>query len=204
MALNTAQTSLPPVMSEQEFDAWCDEDTRAELVDGEVIPMAPVSLLHYDTGDFLRALIRAYLKCFPHGRLLGPEVQVRLRPGLRRVPDLLFIAAAHQSRIKKNMVDGAPDAVWEIVSPESEARDWRDKYFEYEAAGVPEYWLIDPHSQVVHLYQRDPQGKYQRAAEEAECLASSAIPGFRFKPQWLWKEPLPDEVDCLREVGLAP
>jgi len=28
----------------------------------------------------------------------------------------------------------------EIVSPDSEARDWREKYLDYQAAGVREYW----------------------------------------------------------------
>jgi len=33
-------------MTEEEFEAWADEDTRAEWVDGEVILMSPTSLLH--------------------------------------------------------------------------------------------------------------------------------------------------------------
>ena len=33
-------------MTEEEFVAWCDEDTRAEWVDGEVVVHSPTSIRH--------------------------------------------------------------------------------------------------------------------------------------------------------------
>jgi hypothetical protein len=33
-------------MTEDEFVAWCDEDVRAEWVDGEVIVMSPANRMH--------------------------------------------------------------------------------------------------------------------------------------------------------------
>ena len=40
-------------------------------------------------------------------------------------------------------LDGPADLAIEIISPESEARDLVDKLNEYEAAKIPEYWVID-------------------------------------------------------------
>jgi Uma2 family endonuclease len=204
MAVEAEPVSPLFPMTEAEFEAWCDEDTRAEFADGRVILMPPVSLLHFDIGDFLSKLLGLYLELRPAGRLLGPEIMVRLRPGLRRVPDLLYVAPEHTSRIHATYVEGGPDAVWEIISPDSEERDWRDKYPEYEAAGVPEYWIINPYLRTVYLYRRNPEGKYERIQEQDGCLRSESIPGFWLKPEWLWQEPLPKVFDCLRELGVLP
>ena len=190
-----------PQMSEEEFAAWCDEDTRAEFVDGTVALMSPVSRAHYQSSKFLLTLLEAYLQQRPLGELLGPEVAVRLRAGLRRVPDLLFVAAEHAGRIRETLVEGAPDAVWEIISPESEERDWREKFPEYEAAGVREYWLVNPLLRTAYLYRLNAEGRYERVEEADERLVSEAIPGFWLKPAWLWQEPRPRILDCLRELG---
>ena len=38
MAVREPTTQTPPRrMTEEEFVSWCDEDTRAEFLDGEVI-----------------------------------------------------------------------------------------------------------------------------------------------------------------------
>jgi Uma2 family endonuclease len=195
----------PLRMTEEEFDAWCDEDTRAEFVDGEVVNMSPVSLAHADLGGFLAALLRFYVEeRSPGGRVLGPEFQIRLRSGLRRVPDLLYVTPEHQDHIKKTRLEGAPDAAWEIISPDSVERDWRDKYLEYQHAGVREYWVIDPYTQRCVLYRLRDDGRFETVAEEQGRLASQVIPGFWLRPDWLWAEPLPLLATCLRELDVLP
>lgn len=188
-------------MTEEEFDAWCSEDVRAEFVDGEVIEMSPVSAIHDDLFHFVTGLLRVYLELNPVGRVRGPEFQVRLRAGLRRVPDVLFISSERQHLVKRTYVDGAPDAAFEIVSEESIARDWREKYQEYEANGVGEYWIIDPAHQSVHLYALR-EGRYVEVAEAEGRLVSTVIPGFWLKPEWLWQDPTPGALACLREMGI--
>jgi Uma2 family endonuclease len=91
--------------------------------------------------------------------------------------------------------------IMEIVSPDSESRDWRDKYQEYEAAGVREYWVIDPMSEHVELYFLSEQQRYERVAEIDGWLASTAVPGFRLKTNWLWPATRPKAIDALRELN---
>ena len=57
-------------MTEEEFVAWCDEDTHAEWVDGEVQLMSPVSLRHGEAYTFLFSLISAFVSRRGAGKLL--------------------------------------------------------------------------------------------------------------------------------------
>jgi len=172
---------VPPtsaVMTEEEFEAWCDEDVKAEYVDGEVIVHSPVSTRHSDAVWFIGYLLKTIVQQHDLGRVLGPEVQVRLRPGLRRVPDLLFVAKARADMIQPTLIEGAPDLIVEIVSPDSVERDWREKYLEYQTAGVGEYWVVDLEYQRMAVYWLDEQGHYQAASVEEGVYRSQVLPGF--------------------------
>ena len=61
---------------------------------------------------------------------------------------------------------GPADLVVELISDNSVTRDRRDKFGEYAAAGVPEYWLFDPrpHRQTAAFFHLTEEGSY-RAAE---------------------------------------
>jgi Uma2 family endonuclease len=195
-------TVTSAAMTEEEFEAWCDEDVKAEYVDGEVIVHSPVSTRHSDMVLFLAGLMRLVVQQHDLGRILGPELQVRLRPGLRRVPDLLFVAKERADRIQPTLVEGAPDLIVEVVSPDSVERDWREKYWEYQTAGVGEYWVVDLEYQRLAVYRLDEQSRYQAVPAEEGVYRSQVLPGFWLRAGWLWQEPLPNELDMAREMGL--
>lgn len=190
------------VMTEEDFVEFCDEDTRAEFINGEVIVHSPGSYKHQSISSFLLALFRFFVDQHQLGLVLGDNFQLRLRPGLRRVPDLIFISNDNQRRIARTEFEGAPDLVIEIVSYESIERDWRDKYFEYEQAGIKEYWVIDPNAEKMTIYCLNDQGKYESQKPVKKILHSKVLPGFWLKPGWLWQEPLPNVIDIARELQI--
>ena len=183
--------------------ALCDEDIKAEFVFGEVIVYSPVSLKHNRLTWFLGMLLQHFVRKHALGEICGPEFQVRLQPGLRRVPDLLFVSRERTEIIRENHVEGAPDLIVELVSPDSEERDWREKYQEYERAGVKEYWVIDPYSQVMVMYRLEEDGHYRRVALEEGVYHSEAVAGFWLRPAWLWQDPLPAVLEIAREMGIT-
>src|SRR6185312_5741056 len=130
-------------LSEEEFVAWCDEDVKAEWVDGRVIMMSPANYSHVNLTSFLISLLRIWVEGRGLGNVLGPEFAVRLRSRSRRVPDLMFVAKERLQNLRTSHLEGPPDLAMEIVSPDSVERDWREKYDDYQAAGVREYWIID-------------------------------------------------------------
>jgi len=190
-------------MSEQEFVEWVDSTTLAEWVDGEVIIMSPVTDQHDDLTGWLRTLAQTFVEEREAGRVKGPEFMVRLpRQRRRRMPDLLFVQSAREHLIRTNHVEGAPDLIVEVVSQDSIARDWRQKYLEYERAGVREYWIIDPMAQRVEAYESGKGSKYKQIPERDEKISSAILAGFYLRPRWLFARRLPRITSCLREMGI--
>jgi len=72
--------------------------------------------------------------------------------------------------------------------------------FEYEQAGVKEYWIIDRGNEKMEVYYLSGQGKYERQKLEGEVLKSKVLPNFWLKVEWLWQEPLPNLTDVMREL----
>ncbi len=189
-------------MTEEEFDNWHDEFLRGEWVDGEVELMAPASTEHGDLQKLLLFLLSGFIEHRDLGRAAGPELAVKL-PNLRRrrVPDVLFVSKERLDIVQRTYIDGAPDLIMEVVSPDSVRRDWRTKYQEYEQAGVNEYWIIDPGSQVVEAYAL-ADGAYRQLPAGEGRIASQIVPGFFVKLAWLWQSPPPKLLDLLRELGV--
>jgi Uma2 family endonuclease len=193
-------------MSEEEFVAWCDEDTRAEWVDGEVVFMAPDSGEHDDLGWWLKTLLRMFVAQRDLGLVRGPNFMARLsEQRRRRVPDVLFIARERAHLLRPAHLEGAPDLCIEVVSSDSQSRDRREKYLDYEKAGVREYWIVDPLSRTLEGYSLQPGSGFQRlVAEEDERLLSRLLPGFYLRQSWLFGQTLPNFISVLQEMGVDP
>jgi Uma2 family endonuclease len=193
-----------PRMTEDEFVAWCNEDIRAEWVDGEVIIMSPESYDNDDLQTWVAAVLRAYVEQKELGRVLGPNFQVRFASQRRRrVPDVIFVQRSRLEILRRNHLEGPPDWAIEIVSPESQSRDRRDKFFEYQTAGVREYWIIDPMSETVEAYTRSANGLFESVTTSGGVVSSSTVPGFSLEVEWFWEPKRPKIVDVLRRLGVV-
>ena len=116
-------------MSEAQFVAWCDSDTRAEWVDGKVVIMSPSSVEQDDLNGWLIGILREFLAHHDLGRVMGPNVTARFATQRRRrIPDILVVLKHRLNLVMKNHIEGAPDLIIEIVAPESQTRDRREKY----------------------------------------------------------------------------
>lgn len=129
------------------------EDTRAELIDGELFFMeAPglehqlwVSELSYLFGTFIR---EKKGKCLV---LFAPlDVQLDCDDRTMVQPDIL-ISCRREQRNKRGIY-GAPDMAVEITSPSTRKRDFTKKMQKYLEAGVREYWIVDLQKRLVITY----------------------------------------------------
>ena len=185
-------------MSRDEFLAWADEDTHAEWVDGEVFVFMPAKDVHQSTLEFLFELMALFVRLLNRGKVRVAPFAVKLRHGRSyREPDILFVAQDHLDRLTENQLEGPADLIVEIVSDDSVRRDRDDKYKEYQAAGVGEYWVIDPRpgKQRADFFRLTDDGEYELAAtEDEETVESAVLPGFWIRPSWLWRV---DEIEPL-------
>jgi Uma2 family endonuclease len=178
-----------------------NQDPMAEWVDGEIIVLANPSLTHQDLLLFLAFLVRSFLNRRPVGHVVMAPFQMKLGDRSRE-PDLIYVANERRDRLRTQYVEGPADLVVEVVSPESGARDRGEKFHEYEAAGVREYWLLDQARERAEFYVLGADGKYSLApVAEDGVFRSSVLAGFWLRVEWLWRRPQPF-AEALQELGL--
>ena len=210
--MTTAQTTsetaaaIPDRLTWEEFLAW-ETEVRAEWVAGEVVIMSPNTGLHQKVVALIHLLLWTFLKRTKQGDVWAAPVLMRLpeKPSGRE-PDVIVLLQAHLDRYRETFIDGPADLVVEVMSEESQVRDRGEKYYEYEAAGIPEYWLIDPVREAADFYRLDDKGHYQRIPANADGRYPSAVlPGFVIDPAWLWRAEAidPGEAVALVEGMLA-
>lgn len=67
-------------------------------------------------------------------------------------PDLVFISKERGDIMVKEGIRGAPDLVVEIASPGTTKRDRTVKRDLYQRHGVAQYWVVDPESESVEVW----------------------------------------------------
>ena len=192
----------PAPVSWEEFLAWAPDDWRVEWVAGEIIEMPPSKIDDLDTSSFLLAFLLLYIQRHGLGRVFhaGALVKLAQKPSGRE-PDLVFVRRENLDRIKPTWVDGPVDLAVEIVSPDSVTRDYRDKLAEYQAAGIPEYWIIDPRRSEARFYQLGDDGTYRLSIiGEDGIYTSRIVEGFRLRVSWLWQRLLPTIDEALADL----
>lgn len=204
MAVAARELNTNLRMSWEEFLEWADDQTHAEWVDGEVIPMSPATLLHTDIQQFLLALFRLYAESRSGGTVLGDPFLMHLpRQKRGRIPDVFYVSTQRLGLLKDTYMSDAADIAVEIVSPDSIRRDRVEKMKEYELAGVREYWLIDLTMRTAEFFILGVDEKYSKATlEEDGVFRSTVLEGFWLNANWFWSRPLPKILDVLRLWGL--
>ena len=96
---------------------------------------------------------------------------------------------------------GPADIVIEVVSPESVARDYGEKYQEYEKAKVKEYWIIDPIREETRFNRLNDKGIFVTVLPDANgYYETPLLPGLRVHVPTLWEDSLPDIMAIVDSV----
>ncbi len=179
------------------------EGVQAEWVAGEVelYPMGN-NTRHQDLLLFFATLFSVFVARRRLGKVMLAGLPMYLgEDQSARQPDLLVILTEHLDLLKETYLDGPADLVMEIVSPESDKRDHGPKFVEYEVAGIPEYWLIDPIRRRAEVNILDSDGHYQIVPlDEHGRLVSLVLPGFAVEFALLWQVAIPDAAAVISLV----
>lgn len=200
------QTRVPPVgkVTFEEFIEWCDEDIRAEWVDGDIELMpSPVSLDHQDIAGFLDQTLGLYVTARDLGKtVLAPYVMHLAHISRGREPDLIFVKKERLHLLTRLYLDGPADLAIEIISPSSLKRDTKIKLKEYERAGVEEYWLLDPDAKTAVFYQLEGNTYRSVKPDRNGIYHSRVVTGYWLRVASLWQQPLPNPLAVLRELNV--
>ena len=126
---------------------------RAELIDGQIYYMAPPSRTHQKILMYISAAISNYISqkrgdCevypSPFAVFLDKGTESYVEPDISVICD--------KNKLDNAGCHGAPDFIVEIVSPGNPEHDYITKLWKYKAAGVREYWIVDPRDSAVTVY----------------------------------------------------
>ncbi len=122
------------------------EDPREihrELVDGETVVSPSPSFNHAVAAGKLMRIIGNYTDAHNLGEIAS-DVDNPVSKFTVRRPDLFYFSAARLHLAKGKAISGAPDLCVEFISPSSIHTDRVEKFAEYAAFGVVNYWIFDP------------------------------------------------------------
>src|SRR5262249_23937689 len=139
-----------------------EDGVKRELVNGEiVVPPAP-DMPHKDLQSFVHNWF-AFFR-FKHPQYSSySELNLRLWADHHAIPDFVIARLAEQGgpcRKTRIFLEGPPDVVVEVLSPDRQWRDLVEKRGEYARGAVPEYWIFNPEEQKAQFLRLEA-GRYQ-------------------------------------------
>jgi Uma2 family endonuclease len=144
----------------------------------QVLPMPTIG--HQRILVYLFMLLRDFATAHKLGEVLPSVFRIRVASDQFREPDIAFRRRENESKSETRYWNIA-DLVVEIVSddPESHERDYVTKRRDYAAAGIPEYWIVDPQKERITVLVLEG-GAYAVLREFApgEQAVSRLLPGF--------------------------
>ena len=163
-----------------------------ELADGCLEVLSMPAMDHQRLVKHLYRKLDDYVTERGLGEVFFAPLPVRLKSGTFREPDVVFV------RFERLVADArypqGADLVIEVVSPgeANRRRDLETKRREYAAAGVGEYWIVDPEKkQVVVLRLRTKSYRVHGEFGSGDVATSALLADFQIdvKPLFVAAKP---------------
>lgn len=139
----------PIKLTVEDFEHY-DTDKHVELIDGDFKVSPPPSSKHQRVSRKIEFRLEQWVTAHQLGEVFDAPMDVVLSENDVFQPDLLFISKERLGIIKKK-IEGPPDLIVEILSPNDENCDRVTKKDLYSKFGVREYWIVDPEAETIML-----------------------------------------------------
>ena len=152
-------------------------DARVELIDGEVIDMAPQGSLH---AGILTRLTKRLVLAAGERAILRPQCPLRLDDFSEPEPDFALLKTRSDGYLTSH--PGAADTLLIVEVSESSLRfDRNRKLLLYARHGIPEYWIVDVATPRLHVFHSPGEGRYLHTASTGRpaAVALQAMPELR-------------------------
>jgi len=162
-----------PVVSEAEFLRIPESTAKIELLDGEVVVSPSPTYWHQEIVGRLVVALRTWAADQSRTVTIGhAPFDVRFAPGRILQPDV-FLLFGRVPRQLRGPLERIPDLCIEVLS-EDRVHDRVTKRLIYAAAGVKEYWVVEP----TGLVERWSGRGFERAERLRAKLSTPLLPGF--------------------------
>jgi Uma2 family endonuclease len=159
-----------------------DEDVLYEVVDGQVVELAPMGA--YEV--WIASVLGVRLATFVTEHRLGRAVQEMLfdlttATGRKRRPDVAFVSFDRWPRHRRipriDAWEVVPNLAVEVVSHTDSVDSMVDKVAEYFHAGVERVWVVFPSQEQVYVY--DSPTSVRILTRTDELSGDPSLPQFR-------------------------
>jgi hypothetical protein len=116
-----------------------EDGAKRELVNGEIVVVPAPSMPHKEVQSFLHELFTVFKLRHPHYKGYS-ELNLKLYEGHHAIADFVIARLEEHGgpcRKTRQFLEGPPDVVVEVLSPERQWRDLVEKRGEYEQGGCP-------------------------------------------------------------------
>lgn len=146
-------------------------DDRFELLDGDIVMMAPANHWHNTAMARLRTMLEAHA---PDDTVIVTEQGVNLGASVP-VPDLMAVSRSSVTARSYAFVPTDIHLAVEIVSPRTKTKDRKFRPVQYAEAGIPVFWRVENEddAMVIHTFELSPgTGGYVAARVHRERLVT--------------------------------
>ncbi|WLT38846.1 Uma2 family endonuclease [Synechocystis sp. B12] len=152
---------------------------KVELLDGDLVTMAPEGPLHSYTTTTVADYLRQNLRGLALVREAHPITLSQSEPE----PDIAIVLAP-QERYKERHPQ-ADDIFWLIeIANSTQAYDLNDKKQIYAQEGIPEYWVADLSKRQLFVFWTPDKGDYRLQQTHSEgIIHSQAFPEIKISVQ---------------------
>ncbi|GMT48002.1 MAG: hypothetical protein IEMM0007_1568 [bacterium] len=142
----------------KDYLAWPDEE-RWEIIGGEAYNMSPApGTRHQRVVNRINIFLSTHKRLPERCSVFIAPTDVVLSEHDVVQPDVLVVC--DDKKITEKNIQGVPDLVVEVLSPNTAIKDKREKRLLYEGVGIREYIIIDPTEQYVERYILNEDGSY--------------------------------------------
>ena len=141
--------SIPKLMTFDEFLEWKPEKGHYELHNGVIVEMPHPTGKHSERAGLLIAEYNFEIRRLQLPYFIPKECTIKFSNNSGYDPDIIVLdkqaVQANEPRWERESVITRGDSIKLVV--EVVSTNWRDDYahkmIDYEALGIPEYWIVD-------------------------------------------------------------
>ncbi|MBE9204434.1 Uma2 family endonuclease [Synechocystis salina LEGE 06099] len=152
---------------------------KVELLDGNLVTMAPEEPLHSYTTNTVADYLRQNL----HGIALVREAHPITLSQSEPEPDIAIVLPSQERYREKH--PQAEDIFWLMeIAHSTQAYDLNDKKQIYAQEGIPEYWVADLTNRQLFVFRAPDNGDYRLQQTYSDgIICSQAFPDIKISVQ---------------------